>query len=171
MNEVLLGFHGTTVANAEKILQEGRFKISADEDEWLGEGVYFFENDIKQAYYWCVKERNYKSWAILKGDIKAEIIFDLTLTDHWEEFLKILKEIEKRYKKRKDGTPRKLLNFVVLNIIYKQKPYDVVRAVFDVSEAETPTFKRTNIKPVQIQLCVRNHDCIRNIERMECKWI
>ncbi|MBU5437774.1 hypothetical protein KQI42_07130 [Tissierella sp. MSJ-40] len=161
----IIGFHGTRREFADSILQSERFKISKDDEEWLGPGVYFFENDIKQAYYYCIKAKKFKSWAILRSDIQANIIMDLTDLETLERFEEVAEAIKNRYYKRSDGKPRKLLNSVVLNIIYKAEEYDLVRAVFPVPS--TRCIPRTNIMPMQVQLCVRNLQCIKTITEVE----
>ena len=48
MNEkTLVGYHGTKIENVEQILKNG-FKMSKSKEnnlEWLGDGVYFWEDD------------------------------------------------------------------------------------------------------------------------------
>ncbi|ACV60977.1 hypothetical protein Dtox_0013 [Desulfofarcimen acetoxidans DSM 771] len=158
MAETFIGFHGTTAENAKEIIKTRYFKYSMDDEEWLGEGVYFFEKDIKQAYYYCVKAKKYTNWTILKSKIVCNVFWDLTLTDHVEEFQKIAKLFKDRYHKRKDGRPRKLMNAVVFNAMYKLKPFDIIRAPFPVPKGYV--VQRTNIVPIHIQLCVRNSECI-----------
>lgn len=161
----LFGYHGTTRDSANNILLTNNFYVSEDDEEWLGPGVYFFENDIKQAYYYCIKAKKYKSWAILKSKITAEKIIDLIDTETFECFNEIAKEIKDRYWKRSDRRPRKLLNSVILNIMYKANPYDVVRGIFPVP----PTYiiERTNVTYMQIQICVRNKSCIKEIMEVQ----
>lgn len=53
------GYHATLTKNKESIMNEG-FKPSNKDDDWLGEGIYFWD-DIKNAEWW-----NRKSKAISK---------------------------------------------------------------------------------------------------------
>lgn len=53
----LYGFHGTTLESAKNIIDTGVFDISAKQSEWLGHGVYFWENDPVRALEWA-KKRN-----------------------------------------------------------------------------------------------------------------
>jgi hypothetical protein len=60
-------YHGTTVENREKIVKKKYFKISRTYhpkknkaikyDHWLGDGIYFFEDEI-HAYDWILKKFN-----------------------------------------------------------------------------------------------------------------
>jgi hypothetical protein len=45
------GYHGTTKENATKITKDGEFYISIKTHEWLGKGVYFWEN-VQDGFWW-----------------------------------------------------------------------------------------------------------------------
>jgi len=104
------------------------------------------------------KARRYSSWKVLQAVIEGTVIIDLINLDTFEEFERQAKKIQHRYKKTKRGRPRELLNAVVLNMMYKTKPYDIVRGVFPVPRKSA--VNRTNIQPYEIQLSVRNRECI-----------
>ncbi|MCK9526103.1 MAG: hypothetical protein M0R49_09285 [Limnochordia bacterium] len=163
------GYHGTTRANADEILRSGRFRFSTEEQEWLGRGIYFFENDPRQARNWCMKARKYPEWAVLRSKIEANVVIDLVDTETFERFRSIANRMKMRYTKLRDGRPRHLINSVVLNAMYEAEPYDLVRGIFEVPS--TYTVDRTNIKQYQIQLCVRNLQCVKEtseVERSAC---
>jgi hypothetical protein len=46
------GYHGTTKQAAESILRDG-FKVSRNEYDWLGDGVYFFQDAPLRAWEWA----------------------------------------------------------------------------------------------------------------------
>lgn len=161
---VFQGFHGTERSSAHEILKTGYFKYSIDDEEWLGKGIYFFDFDYKQAWYFCEKARKYSEWAVLSCNIVTDNYIDLNMTDHFEAFKSFANKLKNRYKTRSDGKPRKLINAVVLNVMLEAKPFDLVRAVFAVSPGYP--VDRTNIIPVQFQICVRNRDCIKSIEEV-----
>ncbi len=50
-----VGYHGTKDEAAQKIFESKSFRPSIGEEEWLGKGVYFFEEDYKQAINFCTK--------------------------------------------------------------------------------------------------------------------
>ena len=66
--------------------------------------------------------------------------------------------------KLKDGSPRKLKNSVILEKLYKIKQYDVVKKTFPV--LKTTNINDTNFIWVQVQICVRNRECIKTIEEV-----
>lgn len=41
---IITVFHGTTFESALKILKENHFNKSCNEDDWLGNGIYFYDN-------------------------------------------------------------------------------------------------------------------------------
>ena len=49
---IVTGYHGTTKAAAEKILTEG-FVPSVNDWDWLGHGVYFWQDAPVRAYNWA----------------------------------------------------------------------------------------------------------------------
>lgn len=167
-----VGYHGTTDINAKNILKTKYFNFSQDDEEWLGKGIYFFQDDVKQAYYYCVKAKKYISWTIIKCNIEAKDVIDLDDLSTLEEFQKFANKIKCRYKKRSDGKPRKLINAVAINSMYEAKHFDIIKKTFEIPEGFIT--ERTNIIPMQVQLCVRNRNCIKTIEEVQyngCKRI
>ncbi len=54
----LIGYHGTTKENAKKIIKDNRFLKSNSEEEWIGPGIYFYDN-IENAYEYNMRNYNY----------------------------------------------------------------------------------------------------------------
>lgn len=164
-DERFVGFHGTTIEAANIILKTREYKFSNKEEEWLGKGVYFFEKDKKEAVNFCIKARKYNNYSILKSNLTPKIYIDLDDTEQMELMQNIAKKIKDRYLKLRDGKPRKLLNSVILDAIYKLEPYDMVKKTFLVERKNEVV--RTNFQWVQVQICVRNRTCISTIEEVE----
>lgn len=160
-----IAYHGTTRLKAVSIIKQKSFTVSRDDEEWLGDGIYFFEGDIRQAQYWCTKSRHYKEWAVIKSIIEAQTVINLVDTDTYERFAASFGKFDGKYKTRKNKEPRKIINAVVLNALYDKMKYDVVRAIFPVTYMDRA--KRSNILPMQIQLCIRHNDCIKTIEEVK----
>lgn len=165
-----LGYHATDKNSAESIIRTKRYNFSNDDEDWLGKGVYFFENNITHALYWCTKYKCFPVWSILESHIEGDKIIDLDDPDTFEEFYKTYMEIKDRYKKRRDGRPRKILDAVVLDIMHIKKPYDLVRGIFrgvPGYDLRNRSFERVRVFPHHIQLCVKNRDCIKSIEEVQ----
>lgn len=170
MSRIFVGFHGTTKSSADNILKTNDFIFSHGDEEWLGTGVYFFEDFISHAYYWCDKYKCYPLWSILKSDIIADKIVDLNDPETYEQFYQLAKELRTRYHKRKDGKKREIIDAVVLNVMYKTSPYDVARGIFKGItgyDLKNKSFERIQVYPHHIQLCVKNKKCIKSIQEVK----
>ncbi|NLP59471.1 hypothetical protein [Lutibacter sp. B1] len=92
------GFHGTSYQKAKEIITTD-YKLSYGDDEWLGDGVYFFieglsKKPIEQAQKWAIaqswdnlnKKLTYSSLSIIKSEIEVEEenFLDLTIDEGLE---------------------------------------------------------------------------------------
>ncbi|MDP0499007.1 MAG: hypothetical protein Q7P63_02805 [Verrucomicrobiota bacterium JB022] len=50
----VLGFHGCDRAVGERVLAGEHLQLSRNDYDWLGEGIYFWENDPLRAYHWAL---------------------------------------------------------------------------------------------------------------------
>lgn len=163
-NYTCTGYHGTDSQCAQQILKSQQFKKSNDDEEWLGDGAYFFENDKQQAVYYAKKAKKIVDYKVISVAIQSNSLLDLIDTETYESFEQFAYKLKDRYKKRKDKKPRQLMNSVVLDVMYKLKPYEVVRAVFPVPR--TSAAPRTNIQQMQVQVCVKEQKCISDIKEV-----
>lgn len=120
---VITGFHGTNIANTQKIL-DNNFNPSEGDKEWLGTGTYFFTEGYPDlhpqnaAARWAeasswdnrFKRNNYIRCSVLKAKIKVgELHFlDLTTSDGMEvfnyhrlKFMEIIKSTKLNFKQNK----------------------------------------------------------------------
>ena len=77
---------------------------------------------------------------------------------------KIAKKINKRYKNLTNGRYTKLTNCEILEDLYRIKQYDLVKKTFVIQKRDK--IQNTNFLWVQVQMCVRNRDCIKTIEEV-----
>ena len=63
----LTGYHGTTLDNANKIINEGSFLLSNSDKDWLGSGIYFYFN-INDALAWRNTEAIFHSVISVEPD-------------------------------------------------------------------------------------------------------
>lgn len=157
-----IGYHGTEKEKADVIIASKKFIESNSGKDWLGKGVYFFEDDIQQAINFVSKARKVESYKIIKANIKSNKWLDLIKVENYSELQVIAEELEKRnlsiLKKYK------LNNAVIIDFMYKIEKFDVVSAVF---EYNNKRIKNSNIMPMQIQICVKNMDCIFDIQGVD----
>lgn len=78
-NNTMVGYHGTTSCAAERILEEGRFRHSDRDNDWLGTGSYFFAHRI-HAKRWTKHSRYFgKETQVLEATLEyaPEQLLDL----------------------------------------------------------------------------------------------
>jgi hypothetical protein len=151
----LTGYHGTTSSNAELILKNN-YKISSGDKEWLGDGVYFY-NELSDAYEWRESE------AILHSVIKIgeDEYLDIDSDEGKETFNKIIDIISKEYKSINNDPKYAVQNqCAIMKIIWKCFPK--IMAI-SASFAKSPTRYRTllDTRPKRKEFCVRDNSCIK----------
>ena len=71
----VIGFHGTTLENAAMILESG-FQLSQNPYDWLGDGVYFFQDASERAWEWA-RESYGEEAAVIGAEIRLVDCLDL----------------------------------------------------------------------------------------------
>jgi hypothetical protein len=79
-----VGFHGTSIERAERILAHG-FEISRNDYDWLGDGAYFFQEAPVRAMEWA-RLRFGTEAAVVGAEIDLDGCLDL-LDIRWQEVL------------------------------------------------------------------------------------
>ncbi len=144
MNIEIQGFHGTSFDNAKDITHNG-FKLTKGDEEWLGDGVYFFvkginDSPLKQAEEWAIaqawdnvkKEYRFNRISVIKSNISVnkDCFLDLTTSDGVEILNYI---IESHFTKIKSiGKRFAYVDGIVINFARNEKiiPIDVVKGNF-----------------------------------------
>ncbi len=179
----VIGFHGCDKSVSEKIIHgKTGLKKSENEYDWLGHGMYFWEQNLERAREWAKEGAKNPNNSIKEPAVIGAVIdlgFCLNLLD--SNNIKILKnqyeifELEmdiagKKIKQNRDvkGNSDLLLRFLDCAVIEhlhqhrktnNQIPFDTVRGVFLEGEPiyETSGFREKS----HIQICVRNPNCIK----------
>ncbi|MBT3277938.1 MAG: hypothetical protein HN909_05665 [Phycisphaerales bacterium] len=180
---LLLGFHGCEKDVAERVLGSSRIGLEPkpQEYDWLGHGVYFWENSPDRAMDFARKKKGITDPAVLGAIIQPMRCFDL-LDFH---SLALLKDAHHALEEscERDGLslPKNTNHFPAEDILFryldcaviefmhstlrdlKEPPYDVVRGVFQEGHElySGAGFNEKN----HIQLCVRNANCIKGYFR------
>lgn len=182
----VLGFHGCDREVARRIVnKEDKLKSSTNNYDWLGNGIYFWENSPERALNYA------KMLKSNPGRVKGKVenpevlgaILDLGhclnfLDEKWLSYLKLFYQPtcdtyvtlgkslpqNKPIGKQKDLLLRELDCTMIQNIHkYRksvcEKEFDSVRGVFWEGDELYPNagFKENN----HIQICVRNPNCIK----------
>ena len=187
----VLGFHGCEARVGERILAgKDRLRPSGNAYDWLGHGIYFWENNPKRALQWAeyvaahpkLFKTHIRQPFVLGAIIDLGRCLDLTEA----ESLGIVKAGHADMKRRFEavGVPlpqneqageddedlvKRKLDCAVINFVHELRegerldPFDSVRGAFFEGR---PLYKGARIRAkTHIQLCVRNHDSIRGYFR------
>jgi hypothetical protein len=174
---VVEGFHGTTLAAAQSILHDG-FKLSEKRWDWLGDGVYFFQDGPYRAREWALEwavARYGGEAAVLGASIRLEraTLMDLIDTD-WSERLKTLYLEYVEYRER-EGKPipqqnpklsgrhdldRDVVNFAVRLWGQKGTTIRAVRGAFE--EGDRVYENSAFYDRAHVQIAVRDVSLIEN---------
>lgn len=75
-HRTIVGYHGTSVDIAARLVDGHPFGSSANDDDWLGHGIYFWEYAPQQAWWWACR-RHSKSPAVIGAMIRLGRCLDL----------------------------------------------------------------------------------------------
>jgi hypothetical protein len=181
-NKVL--YHGTSKTNAKNILNRG-FNKSKGDRHWLGDGIYFFEDEI-HAYHWIlekyVKKNNnihpydlrksvFKDYKILRASIKIDKnrIFDLDKTNHYIIYVSAYRKVTSEIDEHGDPVPDGALINLLFNKMGFNEDYDIVKYTFRFPKRLLCNGyiidgkNKPKVIPPQTQICVKNPNIIEDI--------
>lgn len=181
----VFGFHGLDKTIALDILtQKKEFKHSNNNHDWLGNGIYFWENNLERAKQYALEDMERKNSKIKEPFVLGTILdlgncLDL-LDQRYLDLLKVAyEELEKDLKQQKLPLPqntgfsdndfdfkKRELDCAVIRYAHKLANeqgvyFDSVRAAFIEGNEiyENAGFKIQN----HIQLAIINPNCIKGI--------
>ncbi len=174
---LVIGFHGCNKETFSKVINNGEHLLaSSNSYDWLGNGIYFWEQNYERAYEWA-KNRYGDNAAVIGAVI--DLGYCLNLTDYSSnEKLKLgYKALEIRCNllnkklpenrqstKTKDVLLRDLDCAVIEQIHYYNKEenlpsFDSVRGIFTEGG---PVYPGAEIlEKTHVQLCICNPNCIK----------
>lgn len=187
--EALECYHTTANENISSILKNGFEPSKTDEEHWLGEGVYFFEN-LYYAVEWGIigvikkKVKDYEKLQNKCGilisniDVKNYTILDLSSPIGYYIFDNMLNVIEKYYSQKKyEEIKDKGYKYIIqilenLEKIQSEKylsKYDILCAIYpkNIYKKESNNKSGDFIVCAQKQICVKNRDAILKTEVYE----
>lgn len=180
---LVLGFHGCDLSTFDSVIKDSKpMRASTNKYDWLGPGIYFWENNYERAYDWAVAQSKnprskIKNPAVIGAVIDLGYCLNLTdykSTDIIKRGYKMLELLfnglgkpmpeNKNVKGNKDLLVR-YLDCAVIQQIHTfnedtGKPaYDSVRGVFVEGDEIYPNsgFR----EKTHIQICVVNPNCIK----------
>ena len=178
-----IGFHGCDQSLVDKVIAGKENLLASTNDyDWLGSGIYFWENNEERAMEWAVElskrpGSSVKQPAVIGAIIDLGYCFDLTDTAYLKELKKsydfalefsrisgIPMPINKTLGNSTDLLLRKLDCYVIqtthrINRQANKRAYDSVRGVFWEGKPLYPNagFAEKN----HIQICICNPNCIK----------
>ena len=161
---LVFGFHGCDRDTAEEVLSgQSELSPSQNDYDWLGSGIYFWENAPQRALEWATKKKkrhpyvvgaiiqlsrclnlmDKESSAVLKKAYQTLTSMDIKLPTNTEKFHKL---------------DTLVINTANIYATETNSPYDATRGAFIEG---TPIYSGSMIMTdTHIQLCVRNPACI-----------
>ena len=180
---IIIGFHGCDKSIRDKIIAgESFMKKSNNDYDWLGNGLYFWENNIKRALLFAEDKQKRTPGKIIEPAVLGAFIdlgYCLDLLD--SAYLALLKEfytlLKEAFENQGVNIPKnqpvgdsfdlllRNLDCAVIESVHtynknnNKQEFDSVRGVFWEGNDLYPNagFKEKN----HIQICVRNSNCIK----------
>lgn len=179
---LVLAFHGCDQETADRVFNKAEhLKKSSNTYDWLGHGVYFWEQNYERALEWAKKSGKIKNPAVVGAVIDLGYCLNLTDTASEEylkfgyEFLKIRCELtgepmpQNRPSRNTSDILLRDLDCAVIQHIHEYnrenglRHFDSVRGIF--VEGDPPyTGSEFRVK-THIQLCIVNPNCIKGYFR------
>lgn len=166
------GYHGTSLTAAKSILEAG-FRISRNPYDWLGDGVYFFQDAPTRAWDWAIAHHGNDA-AVIGAEIHIVNCIDLldvdwypVITNSYNSFLKILKDSGRSLPEQSEGAhrlDREVFNYTADVLGARGQKIACVRAAFAEGRAvyaDSAIFDRSHV-----QIAVREPaTCVRRMWR------
>jgi hypothetical protein len=173
---LIIGFHGCEQSTRDVIVNHGKeMKISSNDYDWLGERMYFWENNYERALKWAV-DHGFQEPSVLGAFIDLGNCLDF-LDERYLRLLpnayQILKDFFHKLGEpipmntggNQNGYPLRRLDCAVIQVIHRQHEqngrncFDTVRGVF--FEGERPYTNSGFRMGNHIQISVRNPNSIK----------
>jgi hypothetical protein len=178
----VLGYHGCDEMIGEQLLQNQRFRLSRNDYDWLGEGIYFWEANplrgLQFAQEVALREpRRLKKPFVVGAILDLGYCLDLTTSSGLRMVQESYFVVEEAYRKLDVPLPvnrpeqfKHPLDCAVINYLHqirankKQAPVDSIKAIFQEPPELYPgsAFMGKN----HIQIAIRNPDCIKGVFRV-----
>lgn len=195
MPNLVLAFHGCDISVFDSIVRQGeRMHVSTNEYDWLGNGMYFWEQDLERAWKWAedaARKANgsVKTPAVIGAVIDRGYCLNFLdnrtpkiLTQQYEMFKLKMELRNKQMPVNKDirNDTDKLLRYLDCAVIEdlhderaqkNMRPFDTVRGLFQEGK---PLYETSGFyEKTHIQICVRNPNCIKGFfapRAIDDKW-
>lgn len=179
----IIGFHGCDLSTYVDVIEHQKeMKPSINDYDWLGNGIYFWEHNLRRAWQWAEdaskrSNSNIKNPAVIGAVIDLGMCLNLVDSTNIEmvksqyDIFKTIIEItggvlpqNKNIGNNTDLLLRNLDCAVIENLHAHRKmvdlpPFDSVRGVFIEGNPIYPS--SGFMEKTHIQICIRNPNCIK----------
>jgi len=168
---LVTGYHGCHMDTADNIVSGVGFRPSQNGYDWLGEGIYFWEDGPSRAAEWA-RKRFGKNGAIIQATIRLGHCLNLLDTTHFDRlehsYLAILSSSRNfGFALPKNAGKRHELDYMVVEyycedfIATGAKAFDTIRGCFPEG---APLYTGSKIlRETHIQVAVRDPNCISEV--------
>jgi hypothetical protein len=187
---LVLAYHGCDLETAQKLLGGSPFQPSKRDYDWLGAGIYFWENDVVRGYQWATEpRRKFNHPSVVGAVIELGNCLDLTTQSGieavklaYDQFISMAKmdgvPIQENVNPAKESGDDKILrrlDCAVMNYLYEIlktaqesdptiQSHPTVRALFPEGDELYPGagfWDKTHV-----QICVREPEQILGVFRV-----
>lgn len=174
---LVIGFHGCSKTVFDEVIKNGGvLRKSTNSYDWLGHGIYFWEQNYQRALEWAIN-RNGKDAAVIGAVIDLGYCLNLTDSVSTEKLNQGYELLKLRCDLNGDKLPKNTavngsidllkrdLDCAVIQQIHDfnkqndRQEYDSVRGIF---EEGGPAYPGSAFKEkTHVQLCICNPNCIK----------
>ncbi len=193
---IIFGFHGCDITVRDSIFSNEKqiLENSTNQYDWLGHGIYFWENDPDRALEFATKKAKLKNSSITQPSIIGAVLdlgYCLDLLNFKNNILvkEAYQNLKEAYKITGGKLPRNInppnskskyrllryLDCAVIETLHTQedkvKKFDSVRGLFP---EDKNLYKGAGFRSkTHIQICIRNPNCIKGFflpRELDKRW-
>lgn len=166
-------YHGTTKRSKEKIFSEKIFLYKSRPDHWLGDGVYFFVDDVEKALWWSQQavqrfnqsSENRRVLFVENYKIKRKKLLDLDTENDRKLFLQFFSENKHLFEVNLESTTKEKrmieARSKMISLFVDYHRYYAVKYTFTKENIEQyAAFDSLGISNNEVQFCIVNTDTI-----------
>lgn len=168
-----MGYHGTTTTSAAALIQggAGTFRLSANEYDWLGDGVYFWQDGVERAKIWA-RQRYKDQAAVLEATLLIEDCLDLLDVPAKQQLVVTYRLLRQRFKTQRRRLPRQTakkhnLDREVIELhVYLMNTAGIrIRCVRSPFDEGLPIYPRSAFRSLShVQIAVRDTSLITSLQ-------
>ena len=161
------GYHGTTVTRGNEILGKKSFVASKSDKEWLGAGIYFY-NQYRDAYNWSnniTKSEDDISVLHVLIDIDEDYVLDLDSEQGLAYSRRIINALESSYYHLEKRTAQEN-QCTISNFIWDEWA-DLQMLIASFATEVTPFRMLRDVRIKRREFCLRSNEFIKSIQEIE----